>query len=184
MGTHPIFESDSDCLTGINPPHKNKMPLIKAQMPTDNPEVLKDAESKLQKGIYLSRVVIKAEHSERVVDAKDGGDAGTQIVQADYWGGENQIWNIQHDNDSGKCIIFSWQWPDCCLDTKDGWSVIIDKYQKGKMSQLWTFKENFFFNQGKVMDVEGARKEHATPIIVYPRKAQGNANQKFHIMTI
>ena len=60
----------------------------------------------------------------------------------------------------------------------------IDKYKKGEISQLWTFKENFFFNQGKVMDVEGAKKEHAVPIQVYPRKTQDNANQKWQIMKI
>jgi len=62
--------------------------------------------------------------------------------------------------------------------------LIIDKYQKGKKSQLWTYKDNFFFNQEKVMDVQGARKENGVPIIVYPRKPQHNINQKWQIMKV
>lgn len=91
------------------------------------------------------------------------------------------MWNISYDSNSGQALIFSVLHPDCALDVReDGGTLYIDQYEEDKVSQLWRYKNNFFFNQGMVIDVPGSSEDAGEVLGLYSR--HGGDNQQFHVV--
>jgi len=138
---------------------------------------------KMQKGITLENVYIMNEGSGLVLDVVGSGEAGTDVCQFDFHGGENQLWNINYCPSTGQAIILSVLHPDCCLDVRDEGgpgTLCIDTYEEDKVSQLWRYKRDYLFNQGKVLDVPWSSEEPGTVLGTWGR--HGGDNQQFHIV--
>ena len=69
--------------------------------------------------------------------------------------------------------------PDCALDVQFA-GLYIDKYKKGKVSQLWVFKDDSFFNQGEVMNAFSSMP--GTRVNTSRLSHFGRDEQKFYVM--
>merc|ERR1711957_1076729 len=68
--------------------------------PEEDEEVADDApiEVKMKNGVTLNEVHIMNEGNGLVFDIEASGEAGSSVVQYEFHGGENQLWNITYDN--------------------------------------------------------------------------------------
>ena len=104
-----------------------------------------------------------------------------QVIQFDFTGRNCQYWNISYDRVTGEAIIFSYMHPHCALDVRST-GLYLGVYEEGKVSQMWIFKNDRFFNQGRVMTAFLTIPGDTTPIDTFPLSHFGSDDQKFYIM--
>jgi len=130
----------------------------------------------------MKNISIKSKCSGLVLDIAKRGGAGSKILQFRFHGRPNQLWNIEYDQSDGlQSVFFSVLHPDCVLDVRGeggGASLFLAKYQKGKVSQLWRYKNNILGNQATVLDVP---KRSLEPCHLGTWKHHGGNNQIFYL---
>ena len=90
---------------------------------------------------------------------------------------------MSHDHASGQTLIISAMHPNMALDVRNEGgpgTLCIQEYEEGKVSQLWRYKNNYFFNQGMVMDIPWSSDEPGTVLGTYSR--HGEDNQIFYVV--
>ena len=102
-----------------------------------------------------------------------------KVMQFTYHGHNCQLWNIHYDQVTGQAILFSDKHPHCALDVRSR-GLYLDVYEEGKVSQLWTYKNGRFFNQGRVMT--SSEWSATTPIDTFPLSFFGSEDQTFCIL--
>ena len=114
-----------------------------------------------------------------------------KVIQYDYHGEDNQLWNISYNRRTGEAIIFSYKYPHCALDVRST-GLYLDLYEEDKVSQLWIYKDDRFFNQGRVMTaflpIRSTTLMNTTnvyipsiPMDTFPLSLFGSDDQKFSI---
>ena len=104
-----------------------------------------------------------------------------KVIQFDFHGHECQLWNISYDQVTGQAIIFSDKYPHCAIDVRST-GLYLDVYEEGKVSQLWIYKNDRFFNQGRVMTAFLTIQRDTTPIGTFPLSHFGSEDQTFYIL--
>lgn len=149
----------------------------------EDEEVAEDApiSVKMKKGIQLTDVYIMNEGNGLVLDVEASGGSGTKVLQYGFHGGDNQLWDISYDRNSGQAIITSKLDENLVLSIEDDGgpeTLCIEEFEEDKVNQLWRYKNNFFFNQGLVLtsqdDDEGC--------FLGTDSRTGDDNQQFYVV--
>ncbi len=113
--------------------------------------------------------VIIAKHSGKCLDVKGiSKDKGANIIQYDYWGGENQQWRFEPVGDGYYCIIAKHSGK--CLDvggmSKDNGANILQWHYWGGDNQKWKLEpvgDGYYRiiakHSGKCLDIGGWSKD-------------------------
>jgi len=105
-----------------------------------------------------------------------------KVKLSDFHGLNRQLWNISHNQVTGQAILFSDKHPHCAIDVRST-GLYLDVYEEGKVSQLWTYKNGRFFNQGRVMTApDWPATRLRAPIDTFPLSFFGSEDQTFYIL--